>query len=107
LHAALPVGADIPDPDALAYEDSPSPGLRSEGIPLGAFLAGVLRKRILDTDTEDARPLDADDAVAAVDKGLRVVAGTSAGLAMDREADGRVNRFDLRLGRNLAIRAGR
>lgn len=107
LHAALPVGAEIPDADALAYEDSPSPELRSEGIPLGAFLAGVLRKRILDTDTEDARPLDADDAVAAVDKGLRVVAGTNAGLAMDREADGRVNRFDLRLGRNLAISAGR
>lgn len=107
LQAALPVGVEVPGNDALALEETASPELRSEGIPLGAFLAGELRKRVLDTDTEDARSLDADDAVAAVDKGLRVVAGTSAGLAMDREEDGRLSRFDLRLGRNLAISAGR
>lgn len=107
LQAALPVDAELPGNDALAFEAAPSPELRSEGIPLGTFLAGVVRKRILDPDAEETRPLDTDDAVAAVDKGLRVVAGTHAGLAMDREADGRVSRFDLRLGRNLAISAGR
>jgi anti-sigma factor RsiW len=87
--------------EALAMEDRPA------GVPLLGYLSGKLRKRVLDTPVEDARPLGADDALAAVDKGLRNLVGEQAGLAVDRAPDGRVQRFYLRLGRNLAISANR
>jgi hypothetical protein len=80
---------------------------RPAGVPLLGYLSGKLRKRVLDTPVEDARPLGADDALAAVDKGLRNLVGEQAGLAVDRAPDGRVQRFYLRLGRNLAISANR
>ncbi len=77
------------------------------GIPLAGFLAGKLRKRVLDPADADQRPLDGDDAVAAMDKGLRAVGGEHAGLAIDRKPDGRISTWDLRLGRNLSISASR
>ena len=107
LPTAVLLEADVPGSDALAYEDRPSAEVRSEGVPLATFLAGEVRKRVLDPEEDGPRPLDATDAVAAVDKGLRTVAGSGAGLTLDREADGRVSRFQLRLGRNLSISARR
>ncbi len=82
-------------------------GVPSSGISVGGFLAGILRKRVLETDGTDTRPLDGGDAVAAVDRGLKVVAGEQAGLQLQREQDGRLQGFDIRLGRNLTITAGR
>lgn len=80
---------------------------RAEGIPLGAALAGLLRERILEREVKEPRALEPDDAVAAIDKGLRYVGGEQAGFGVERRADGSVGAFDLRLGRNLAIRSGR
>jgi hypothetical protein len=77
------------------------------GIPLRSFLANVFRERVLDEPAAAARPLDGDDAVAVVDKGLRTVVGERSGLAVERGADGVLSGFDLRLGRNLAISAKR
>lgn len=93
--------------DLAGTQEAPATAMRSEGIPVGAFLVGLVRKQVIDPKLEDTSPLGEADAVAVVDKGLRAVGGGSAGLALDREADGRVSRFDLRLGRNLSISAGR
>lgn len=81
--------------------------VREEGVPVGVALAGMLRERILDRAVKEPRALEADDAVAAIDKGLRHVGGKQAGFGVERRADGSVGGFDLRLGRNLAIRSGR
>lgn len=78
-----------------------------QGIPLGEFVANVFRKQVLDPASEEEGPLGQADAVAALDKGLRTVGGDRAGLEVEREEDGRVRRFDLRLGRNFAISASR
>jgi hypothetical protein len=78
-----------------------------QGIPLGEFVANVFRKQVLDPASEEEGPLGQADAVAALDKGLRTVGGDRAGLDVEREEDGRVRRFDLRLGRNFAISASR
>jgi hypothetical protein len=78
-----------------------------QGIPLSEFVANVFRKQVLDPTSEEEGPLGQADAVAALDKGLRTVGGDRAGLDVEREDDGRVSRFDLRLGRNFAISASR
>jgi len=93
--------------DLVGTQGAPVAAMRTEGIPVGAFLVGLVRKQVIDPKVEDTSPLGEADAVAVVDKGLRAVGGGNAGLALDREADGRVSRFDLRLGRNLSISAGR
>lgn len=103
----LEVDEDTSSVPLLAVEEAPVAASTNDGIPVGAFLAGVVRKQVLDDDSDRARPLDGTDAVAAVDKGLRVVAGSNAGLAMERTSSGSVGRFDLRLGRNLSISARR
>lgn len=74
---------------------------------LGETLAATLRERVLDQPTRDVRPLDGNDAVAAVDKGLKAVGGERAGLSVSRDDAGRNRGFNLRLGRNLAISASR
>ena len=66
------------------------------------LLTATLRERVLDRPADKHRALNGDDAIAAVDKGLKAVGGDRAGLAVNRRADGRVG-FNLRLGRNLAI----
>lgn len=74
---------------------------------LGGTLAATLRERVLDQPALDVRPLDGNDAVAAVDKGLKAVGGEHAGLSVARDDAGRNRGFSLRLGRNLAISASR
>lgn len=74
---------------------------------LGSVLTGALRERVLDTPERSAVPLDGEDAVAAVDRTLKVVGGAHAGLDLERKAKGGINGFHLRLGRNLSISASR
>jgi hypothetical protein len=74
---------------------------------LGQAIAGALRERVLERPAQEKKPLDADDAVAALDRGIRAVGGKDAGLDVQRDAQGRGNGFALRLGRNLAITASR
>ncbi|MCC6939204.1 MAG: hypothetical protein IT226_13370 [Flavobacteriales bacterium] len=74
---------------------------------LGEAFAGVVRERVLDAPDRTTGTLDGTDAVAAVDRGLKAVAGDRAGLTVGRDAQGRAKRFDLRLGRNLSISASR
>ncbi len=102
----LPV---VPAPsESVARASAPAATVSGAGDrSLGQALAGVLRERVLERPAEEQRPLDADDAVAAIDRGLRAVGGERAGLAVKRDAQGRGNGFALRLGRNLAITASR
>ncbi|MCW5899579.1 MAG: hypothetical protein KIT10_09945 [Flavobacteriales bacterium] len=105
-----PRSAEVPEVVISPWEDQPEEGLAdagTEGISLGGFLAGKLRKRVLKEEEADQRPLDTQDAVAAVDKGLRAVRGEGAGLQVGRQPDGRARSWDLRLGPNLAISASR
>ncbi|MGV3638440.1 MAG: hypothetical protein ACO1NQ_12440 [Flavobacteriales bacterium] len=74
---------------------------------LGDVLTGALRERVLNEPERSASPLDGEDAVAAVDRTLKVVAGAHAGLDLERKAKGGINSFHLRLGRNLSISASR
>lgn len=74
---------------------------------VGQLFAATVRERVLEQPKPGTSPLDGDDAVAMVDRGLKAVAGERTGLAVEREGDGGVRGFNLRLGRNLAISASR
>jgi len=74
---------------------------------VGGLIASTIRGKVLDAPTRDTRPLDDDDAVAVVDRGLKAVAGTGAGLSIGRNAEGGIGSFHLRFGRRLAISASR
>lgn len=93
--------------DALA-QTTPSPraGAQHESTTAGQTLTAALRERVLDRPAETS-PLDGEDAVAAVDLGLKAVGGAHAGLSVPRDGAGRSKGFNLRLGRNLAISASR
>lgn len=75
------------------------------GNSVGRLIAATLRERVLDAPAQDTRPLDGNDAIAAVDRGLKVIGGDHAGLVVSRDETGRGRGFNLRLGRNLAISA--
>jgi len=105
----VPLNVPVPEvpetrPDELAA--LPAAATNKE-TTVGELLTATLRERVLDRPAREAEPLDGDDAVAAVDKGLKAVGGERAGLAVDRKADGGVRGFNLRLGRNLAVSAQR
>ncbi len=104
----VPEANDAPEP-LLAQEKPVEPANADEakGISVGELLAGTLRDRVLNEPERSAQPLDKDDAVAMVDKSLKVVGGDRAGLAVARKADGGVSGFNLRLGRNISISASR
>lgn len=74
---------------------------------LGQAITGAVRERVLAMDPEPARPLDAADAEAAANRALRAVSGDRAGFALQRDAKGHSNGFDLRLGRHVALSARR
>lgn len=120
--------AHVPEPDERIDPLDPEPVLVAQATPtaaqgqqpvasgaaanadprsLGDALAGVLRERVLDRPADEQRALDATDAVAAVDRGLKAVAGERAGLSVQRDDQGRQRGFSLRLGRNLAFTASR
>ncbi|MCB9182652.1 MAG: hypothetical protein H6591_01945 [Flavobacteriales bacterium] len=96
-------------PTAAQGQQSPASAAAANTDPrsLGDALAGVLRERVLDRPADEQRALDATDAVAAVDRGLKAVAGERAGLSVQRDDQGRQRGFSLRLGRNLAFTASR
>lgn len=98
----------VPEAPALAHAPAaaPAPTANTEGTTVGGLLASTFREKVLEEPAPHSAPLDADDAIAAVDKGLKAVAGDKAGLSVQRRG-GRVSGFDLRLGRNLAIAANR
>lgn len=98
--AQLPSSAVTNAPPTMA---APTADTRT----LGEALTGVVREKVLDRPSESNRPLDGDDAVAAVDRGLRALGGEKAGLAVQRDGQGRSQGFALRLGRNLAVTASR
>jgi len=89
--------------DPVAQEARTAP----RSTTVGELLAATLRERVLEKQAPDARPLDRDDAVAMVDRGLKAVGGERVGLEVARTDDGRVGSFNLRLGRNLGISASR
>lgn len=78
-----------------------------QGSSLGQVIAQEVRTRVLDNAATESGPLGGNDALAAVDKGLRVISGDRAGLDVERNAKGGLKNFELRLGRNLAITASR
>ena len=106
----LPV-AERPAPsnaaERMAMAASPAVKTASESTTLGGLMARTIRERVLDQEAADSRPLDSDDALAAVDRGLRTVGGEKAGIEVHRKADGAVRAFKLRLGSNLSISASR
>ncbi len=71
---------------------------------VGHMVANALRDKVLPNNKTNTGALDADDAVAVVDRGLKAVAGERAGLEVERH-EGKVSRFDLRIGRGFAITA--
>ncbi len=73
-------------------------------LGIATVLANTLREGVLDTPERSA-DLDADDAVAAVDKGLASISGGSAGVEVSH-AGGR-QRLRVRLGHNFALTASR
>lgn len=109
----VPLTADQHHPLAQAAPSAVQAAPQTTGTPasdartLGEALAGVVREKVLERPTEEKRPLDGDDALAAVDRGLRALGGDKAGLAVQRDERGRGQGFALRLGRNLAVTASR
>ncbi|HRH37195.1 MAG TPA: hypothetical protein PK760_02545, partial [Flavobacteriales bacterium] len=109
-------GQPVQQPETLVPNE-PAPAVASVAAPtkrvqettntLGEALAAKLRERVLNKPAGDTSPLAGDDAVAAVNEGLKVVAGDGAGLVIPRDAKGHGRGFNLRLGRNLAISASR
>ncbi|MBP7448791.1 MAG: hypothetical protein KA817_02050 [Flavobacteriales bacterium] len=119
---ALEPGPDEVNPVSLV-QDTPEPNLALAAIPeptpvntanmpathtsvVGA-LTRTLRSRVLRRSSPDDRPLDSDDALAAADVGLRAVSSDRASIAVERNDNGVVRSFDLRLGPGLSIRSGR
>ncbi|MBK9176366.1 MAG: hypothetical protein IPM46_08500 [Flavobacteriales bacterium] len=109
----IPVASDDHEPLAQTPSSAASNEPQAIGAPaaetrtLGEALTGVVREKVLERPSETDRPLDGDDAVAAVDRGLRALGGDKAGLAVQRDGQGRSQGFALRLGRNLAFTASR
>ena len=97
--AVVPAYSEAVDEVAMAAADPKT-------ISVGGLFASTVRERVLDQTNATTEPLGLSDAVAAVDKGLKVIAGGNAGLTIEKTGDRR-RTFDLRLGRNLSITAGR
>jgi hypothetical protein len=104
----VPVLSDAPVAESPVPAAVASPN-RAAAAPttLAQAITGAMRERVLATDPDPARPLDAADAEAAADRALRSVAGPGAQFAMQRDAQGRTRGFDLRVGRHLALSARR
>ena len=75
----------------------------NEGITLPELLVGQVRERVLDLPDPDVRPFTSDDAVAAIDRGLKLVAGEKAGLDVAAKTETGNRGFSLRLGHNFSI----
>ncbi len=111
VRAPPPLDVMIPDvpvasEDALAERHPIAPSSPSE-MSLRGLLVSTVREQVLEKPAHDTRAIDGDDAVAMVDLGLKAVGGERAGLDVTRQNDGALRGFNLRLGRNLSITAGR
>jgi hypothetical protein len=93
--------------EGMAMAALPAERPSAESTTLVGLMARTLRERVLDQEAPNARPLDGDDALAAVDRGLRTLGGEHAGIDVARNADGALRSFKLRLGSNLSISASR
>ncbi|MEO8589585.1 MAG: hypothetical protein ABI432_09465 [Flavobacteriales bacterium] len=104
-----PANVPVPEVPPIKYEELPTAATApaKNEMTVAEMLTATVRERVLDRPARETQALDRDDAVAAVDKGLKAVGGDRAGLAVDRKADGGLRGFNLRLGRNLAISASR
>ena len=101
---------EVPEEESELAEAAPVPvvpaaTVRTGGLTVKELLVSTMRERILDDPTASTEPLDASDAVAAVDRGLASLSGGKAGLSVT-EQRGR-KRFDLRLGNSLSISASK
>ncbi len=123
--APVPVVYDAPEPtfaDAQTPENAPTEAPSSnagsataavgtaasaEAVTVRGLLTRAFRRTVLEQPDAGAEPLSGDDALAAVDAGLRAVAGERAGLRTERNTDGGQRRFDLRLGRGFSISGSR
>lgn len=104
---------DRPDPINVVVPDVPvSQGEEvaevertptNKGITLPELLAGQVRERVLDLPGPDVRPFTSDDAVAAIDRGLKLVAGEKAGFDVAAKTETGNRGFSLRLGHNFSI----
>ena len=68
------------------------------GNSIGTLVASAVREKVLEQPSADPRPLDRNDAVAAVDKGLKAISGEKAGLDVQRTKGGKIRNFNLRVG---------
>lgn len=90
-------------PSDAPYADADDPGATPVASTLGGVLASVLRERLLAQPGGNTDPLGRNDAVAAVDRGLKAVGGEEAGVSVKEQ--GRRRFFNIRLGRNLSVSA--
>lgn len=104
VHVAVPIIPPTVEEPMAFVATSPSSAAPKT---VGQLFAATVRERVLEQQKPETRPLDRDDAMAMVDRGLKAVAGDRTGLAVERKGDGGVRGFNLRLGRNLAISASR
>ncbi len=111
LHGpSVPANDDDAEQAAMASTVTATPGPMAgaaTGMSVGELLAREVRDKVLDNSDAGRAPLDGNDALAAVDKGLRAVSGERAGLTVERDGRGARRRIELRLGRDLAISASR
>ena len=99
IHVVVP---DVPvsqGEEVAEVERTPT----NKGITLPELLAGQVRERVLDLPGPDVRPFTSDDAVAAIDRGLKLVAGEKAGLDVAAKTETGNRGFSLRLGHNFSI----
>jgi anti-sigma factor RsiW len=101
-----PVTPPAPEPnESLASVPTTKTSASSGGAntTLGELLAATVRDRVLERPVREEQTLDGEDAIAMVDRTLKVVGGDRAGLDVGRKANDGSRRFDLRLGRNFSI----
>lgn len=107
-NSATPVpdpSTDPQDQEDLANVETVDPSTGTEPAQgIGSLVAATFRERVLSEPAADDRPLDAADAVAVVDRGLKAVGGSETGVTVDH-TNGKIQRIGLRLGRNFAITA--
>jgi hypothetical protein len=103
--AQEPAVAQVPvTPPATVIGSPAARPVQQSSANITTLLANTVREGVLDTPERSA-DLDADDAVAAVDKGLASISGGSAGVEVSH-AGGR-QRLRVRLGHNFALTASR
>ncbi len=89
--AEVPVDLDQGPPVERSVQEE-------RGNSIGTLFASAVREKVLEQPSNEPRPLDRSDAVAAVDKGLKAISGEKAGLDVQRTKGGKIRSFNLRVG---------